>query len=273
MSKIEWCNGTWNPFFGCEKLSEGCALCYATRECHRGRIPHHRGLTAHDFGTGITDWNGNVNRAAMDKREAPLKQRKPTVYFVNSLSDMFYDEVPDEWIIEAFAIMNRTPRHRYQVLTKRPSTGVKRWKELDLHFSPNIWMGCSIEMDKFVKSRIRDLKKLPAAFHFVSAEPLLGALPSLNPTDIDWLIVGGESDYSNARPMKLEWALDLRDRFRAAGTPFFFKQWGTWDAHGKRHRSKYDSGSLLGGAIVMEMPAMVYDALAPDQRDKRWTRV
>lgn len=264
MSSIEWTDATWNPVVGCDRISTGCDHCYAITMARRFNHIHYTGLVADD------DWTGIINAAPDHIWDKPLRTRKPTVWFVNSMSDMFHDQVQDEWIVRVFDIMNRSPRHVFQVLTKRPSRMVKKTKELGLRWSDNIWAGTSIESDKYALGRSRELLKVPALVRFVSAEPLLSALPSLPVADLDWLIAGGESgNQKTVRPCDPDWLRDLRDRCAAAVTPFFFKQWGAFGEDGKR-RSKGDNGHMLDGREIFEMPASAYDQMPTP--DPRWLR-
>lgn len=265
MSTIEWTDRTWNPIVGCTKISHGCDHCYAVRMANRFSHSHYSGVV--DF----PDWTGLINKAPNHIVAMPLRVRKPTVFFVNSMSDMFHDNVQDAWLVEFFDIMNRARHHTFQVLTKRPSRAVKKTKELGLRWSPNIWAGTSIESDKYAVPRSREVIKLPAEVKFISCEPLLSALPSLPVGELDWIIAGGESgNEKSIRRAEPDWFRDLRDRCRAKGVPFFFKQWGAYGEDGVR-RSKHANGHLLDGEEIFEMPASAYDRLiAPDPR---WRRI
>lgn len=215
-------------------------------------FPHYAGLAIK--GDDRVDWTGKFAVAPDHIFDKPLRVSTPTTWFVNSMSDLFGEGVSDETITRVFEIMASTPHHRYQVLTKRPNRAVKLADALP--WPDNIWLGVSIEDDRYV-GRADLLRRIPAAIRFISAEPLLGPLPSLDLTDIDWIIVGGESGRSRdkIRPMSAEWARDLRDRALQLGTAFFFKQWGNWDQFGIWHRSKAESGRLLDGRTWDEMPA------------------
>ena len=248
-SAIEWTESTWNPVVGCTKVSEGCRNCYAERMARRlaamatsaekaggnpGRTANYRHVVTE---RGL--WN---NEVYLDHEavEAPLHWNSPRVVFVNSMSDLFHEKVPLGFIQRVFAVMNRCPQHTFQVLTKRPEVAGEYSAQLE--WSPNIWMGASIESAD-VLSRIDCLRRTGAAVKFLSLEPLLGPLPDMPLTGIDWVIVGGESG-PGARPMKKEWATDIRDQCLAQDVAFFFKQWGgvnkkkagrlldnrTWDA-------------------------------------------
>ena len=254
MSSIEWTDRTWNPIVGCDRLSPGCDHCYAIKMANRlhTSIPHYAGTISDNAGI---DWSGVINIAPDRIVTEPLRRDRPTVYFVNSMSDMFHDAVRDEWIARFFAIMNTCPQHTFQVLTKRPSRMALKTRELGLNWTPNIWAGASVEEDKYAKPRVRELLKVPASLRFVSAEPLLSALPSLD---------------VSVRPSLPEWHRDLQHRCKIAGTPFFFKQWGAFGEDGVR-RSKGNNGHLIDGREIFEMPARAYDRLPSP--DPRWTRI
>ena len=261
MSKIEWTDATWNPIAGCRRISAGCDNCYAIFEARRKvtTIPHYAGLTDHV--DGRIDWTGRFSIAPDSIFNKPSRVKRPTTWFVNSMSDLFGEGVTDDTIKRVFAIMEATPHHRYQVLTKRPNRAVKLAP--DLPWTPNIWLGVSIEDDRYT-SRADLLRKVPAAVRFISAEPLLGPLPSLNFNGIDWIIVGGESgnNRTKVRRMDITWVRDLRDRATAAGTSFFFKQWGNWSPDGVWHRSKKGAGRELDGRLWDEMPRAHHESNA-----------
>jgi protein gp37 len=256
-TKIEWTDATWNPFMGCSRVSEGCRHCYAERIA--GRFGGHLGKTAvyGELTQIVNDrpvWSGVMKRASLEKRTAPEHWRKPRRVFVNSMSDLFHENAPDEWIDQAFAVMALCPRHTFQILTKRPGRMLGYFADLrqvtlriidemaDLKYLgfepdgvrlplPNVWLGVSVEHQKAADERIPPLLWTPAAVRFVSAEPLLGRvdlhLPDVAIQRIHWVICGGESG-PGARPMHPDWARSLRDQCRAANVPFFFKQWGEW---------------------------------------------
>ena len=211
-TKIEWTDATWNPVTGCHKISPGCKHCYAERMSKR---LHAAGMPKYRNGFAVVTTHP-------DALDIPLRWRKPRAIFVNSMSDLFHDAVPDDFIRQVFAVMTQAHWHRYQVLTKRP----ERLLALNetLPWPPQVWLGVSVESDRYV-GRIDLLRQTDAAVKFLSLEPLLGPLPSLNLHGIDWVIVGGESG-PGARPMQREWAADIRDQCLAAGVPFHFKQWG-----------------------------------------------
>ena len=231
-SKIEWTDATWNPVTGCNKVSPGCKLCYAER------------LTKRLKATGMAKYrNGFAVTEHPDALDIPLRWRKPRAIFVNSMSDLFHDEVSDEFVRNVFGVMERADWHRYQVLTKRPERVAALSAELP--WPQQIWLGVSVESSRYL-DRIDLLRECGAATKFLSLEPLLGPLPNLNLNDIDWVIVGGESG-PGCRPMKPEWARDIRDQCVEAGVPFYFKQWG--GVFKKRH------GRELDGRTWDEMPS------------------
>jgi protein gp37 len=239
-SAIEWTEATWNPVTGCDRVSPGCAHCYAldlaARLKRMGQPKYQLDGAEKSSGPGF---GVTLHPSAVD---APLHWRTPRVIFVNSMSDLFHEEIPDEFIEEVFAVMAEAHWHVFQILTKRH----ERLAEIadQLEWPENVWMGVSVENRKFVQ-RADYLRQVPAAVRFVSAEPLLGPLDDLKLEELDWIIVGGESGPKH-RPMKVEWARDLRDRCLKAEVPFFFKQWG-----GLRSKS---GGRQLDGQEWSQMP-------------------
>ena len=245
-SRIEWTDATWNPVTGCSKVSPGCAHCYAEALSLR-------------FGWSRLPWSPENATANVvlhpDRLEQPLHWREPRRVFVNSMSDLFHELVPDEYIFEVFDRMAAAGWHSYQLLTKRPermaevvgSYYVRRGGGEPL---AHVWLGTSLENDRWT-GRADALRLTPAAVRFISAEPLLGPLPSLDLAGIDWLIVGGESG-TQARPMQPDWALELRDRAVAADVAFFFKQWG-----GRTPKAR---GRVLDGRTWEEYPAVWSEA-------------
>lgn len=230
-SGIEWTEATWNPVTGCNKVSPGCKFCYAERMAKRLQA---MGQQNYRDGFALTLQPHMV--------ELPLRWKKPRTIFVNSMSDLFHDDVPLDFIQPVFDVMRRAHWHRFQVLTKR----AERLAELDasLVWAPNIWMGVSVESEKYVH-RIEYLQKTRAAVKFLSLEPLLGPLPKLDLRGIHWAIVGGESG-PGSRPIDPAWVFDIRDQCQAAKVPFFFKQWGG--------KNKKKAGRLLEGRTWEEMP-------------------
>jgi protein gp37 len=230
-SRIEWTQATWNPVTGCSKVSPGCAHCYAETFAER-----FRGVSGHPYEQGfdLRFWPGRLAQ--------PLRWKKPRVIFVNSMSDLFHEEVPFSFIEQVFAVMSEARQHVFQVLTKRHV----RLAELApmLHWPDNVWMGVSIENKRWVE-RADYLRSVPAAVRFISAEPLLGPLVALNLSRIDWLIAGGESG-ARHRAVREEWIVDLQRRCAKAKVAFFFKQWG-----GVRSKA---GGRTLRGREWSEMP-------------------
>jgi protein gp37 len=236
-SNIEWTEMTWNPVTGCTKVSQGCKHCYAERMAKR--------LTA----MGSDRYrNGFEVTLHPDLLDVPRGWRQPRVVFVNSMSDLFHDDIPLAYIQRVFATMRDCPHHTFQVLTKRS----ERLSELapQLPWSKNVWMGVSVE-DARVLHRVRDLQAVPAAVRFLSLEPLIGPLDALPLDGIHWAIVGGESG-PKARLMRKEWVTSIFRQCRAARVPFFFKQWG-----GVR---KDLTGRELNGRIYNEMPGILQPA-------------
>lgn len=230
-SAIEWTEATWNPVTGCTHISPGCANCYAERMARRLKAmgqPNYR--------------NGFKLTQQPHLLELPLKWRKPLTVFVNSMSDLFHRDVETEYVHKVFATMQQAHWHRFQVLTKR-SLRLMRLSP-QLCWPQNIWMGVSVENSAYT-FRIDHLRETGAHIKFLSLEPLLGPLPSLDLSGIDWVIVGGESG-PGAREMRSEWVIDIRDQCKEARVPFFFKQWG-----GVR---KKVFGRTLEGKTWDEMP-------------------
>ena len=230
-SQIEWTESTWNPVTGCTKISDGCKNCYAERLANRLKAMGQKNYR-----------NGFALTLQEQAVEIPLSWKKPQTIFVNSMSDLFHKDIPLEYIQKVFNVMAKADWHNFQVLTKR-SDILKNFSK-ELNWQPHIWMGVSVENDKVVH-RIEDLLETDAHIKFLSIEPLLGRLPKLNLSGIDWVIVGGESG-PKARPMKEEWVLEIKDQCEDFGVPFFFKQWG-----GVR---KHKTGRTLQGRTWDNMP-------------------
>lgn len=230
-SSIEWTESTWNPVTGCTKISPGCKHCYAHRMAMRLQAMGQKNYR-----------NGFAVTLQPHMLELPLQWKKPQRIFVNSMSDLFHPEVPEDFILKVFDVMGRAYWHQFQVLTKRS----ERVLELDhkLPWEPNIWMGVSVENERYA-SRIDDLRKTHAHIKFLSLEPLLGPLPKLKLRGIDWAIAGGESG-PGARPMPAQWVTQIRDQCLRADVAFFFKQWG--GVFKKR------TGRVLEGRTWDEMP-------------------
>jgi protein gp37 len=251
-SKIEWTDVTWNPVAGCSIATAGCTNCYAMRMAARLEamgVEKYAGLTRRSGGRAV--WTGKVN---LDPKSltAPYGWRAPRKVFVNSMSDLFHEAVPDEFIARVWTVMGETPQHTYQVLTKRPDRMADLLGRPGFRSSPNIWIGTSIE-NAAVLSRIDDLRKARGFIRFISFEPLIGSVAGADLRDIEWAIVGGESG-PNARPMDEKWVEEIEALCRAAGTAFFFKQWGG--------RNKKATGRLLNGRTYDEMPEHISSAHA-----------
>ncbi len=241
-SKIEWTEQTWNPTVGCTKISAGCKHCYAETMAKR--------LQA----MGAPGYENGFQLAVLPQRlDDPKRRKKPTVYFVNSMSDVFHDRIPDAYIEQIFDVIRETPQHTYQILTKRAARMARFFRSREV--PDNAWLGVSVENKKHGVPRIDYLRIVPARTRFLSVEPLLEDVGELNLKDIHWVIVGGESG-PKARPMKLEWAESVRIQCEEQNVAFFFKQWGGWGADGKR-RAKQANGRLLNGRTWDAMPAMV----------------
>ncbi|MBA2613388.1 MAG: phage Gp37/Gp68 family protein [Bacteroidetes bacterium] len=246
-SSIEWTEMTWNPTTGCTKISAGCKFCYA--EVMSKRL-HAMGVEKYKDIFKLRIHPGELN--------TPYRWKKPRIVFVNSMSDMFHKDVPLEFIQKVFKVMNDNPQHTFQVLTKRADLVAKYDKKLT--WTKNIWMGTSVEDERVIK-RIDYLRKTSAKVKFLSLEPLIGDLPSLNLKKIDWVIVGGESGHK-ARPIKKEWIIEIKKKCDKAKVPFFFKQWGkkqfnpdpfdlTISAQNPQHAK---GGCSLNGKVYRDMP-------------------
>lgn len=267
---IEWASAVWNPVQGCSKCSAGCDRCYAEHMSARlagvakGRIA--RGEDPAGFGPYLHviedgQWNGDIylNRRVLND---PFAWRKPSLVFVNSMSDLFHRNVPTDYILEVFEVMNRCPQHTFQILTKRPERAAKLSSMLT--WSPNVWFGVSVEDDRVLR-RIKRLQQTDAAVKFLSVEPLLGPIPNLPIDGIDWVIVGGESG-PGARPMDVQWVRDIRDRCLDAGVAFFFKQHGQLagnpdpkDPTAKQNGGRSKGGHRLDGQVWQQMPSITPD--------------
>ncbi len=230
-SSIEWTESTWNPVTGCTKISAGCKHCYAERMARR--------LQA----MGTPQYaNGFMLTMQPEMLELPLRWKKGRTIFVNSMSDLFHEDLPAEYIQRVFDVMNRCPQHTFQILTKRPEIAAAYAPGLT--WTPNIWMGTSVE-NALVVHRIGSLRGVPARVRFLSLEPLIGPLPRLPLAGVDWVIVGGESG-PGARAMEAEWVRQIRTQCQASGVAFFFKQWGGVN--------KAKAGRELDGRTWDEMP-------------------
>jgi len=239
-SRIEWTERTWNPTTGCTKVSPGCKHCYAEVMARR--------LQA----MGAPGYENGFKLAIHPVRlTEPLQRKKATVYFVNSMSDLFHKAVPDRYLDQVFDVIARTPQHTYQILTKRSERLPEYFAKREC--PDNVWLGVSVENRRHGAPRIDHLRDIPAKIRFLSVEPLLEDVGTLDLRGIHWVIVGGESGHG-ARPMKPEWADNVRDQCERAGVAFFFKQWGGWGADGVK-RSKKANGRELHGRTYDQYPA------------------
>jgi protein gp37 len=243
-TSIEWTDATWNPVAGCAVLTAGCTNCYAMRMAARLEAmgtEKYRGLTRKSGGRAV--WTGKI-RLDEKSLDAPRAWSKPRKVFVNSMSDLFHDDVPVEFIAHVWAVMKETPRHTYQILTKRPERMTEVLSRAPFEILPNVWLGASVE-DGRVLGRLDAIRRVPAAIRFVSLEPLIGSVAAGDLTGIHWAIVGGESG-PRAREMKPEWVDEIEAMCRSSGTAFFFKQWGG--------KNKKAAGRMLNGKTYDEMP-------------------
>lgn len=253
-TQIEWTDATWNPVAGCSVVSPGCTNCYAMEMARRLEamgVSKYAGLTRRSGKRSI--WNGVVreDRAAL---ELPKLWKKPRKIFVNSMSDLFHPSVSENFILSVWNVMRETPRHNYQILTKRPDRMALIVSEKIKDILPNVWLGTSVE-SAAETSRIQDLRSAPASIRFISFEPLIGPVGSVDLSGIHWAIVGGESGRA-ARPIKEEWIDEIHNECLLQQTAFFFKQWGTWGKDNKR-RSKKANGRVYRGRTWDEMPPTI----------------
>ena len=250
-TRIEWTDATWNPVVGCSIVTSGCTHCYAMEMAKRLEamgVQKYVGLTRR---TGkLTVWNGVV-REDREALSIPHRWKKPRKIFVNSMSDLFHEQVSDNFILAVWKVMRETPRHNYQILTKRPERMAKLVSTLVDDVLPNVWLGTSVE-NADVVYRTDHLRTVPAAIRFISFEPLIGPVGTVNLCGIHWAIVGGESGRA-ARPIREEWIDEIYGQCVNVGTAFFFKQWGAWGKDNKR-RSKKANGREYRGRTWDEMP-------------------
>lgn len=239
-TNIEWTEATWNPSTGCTKVSAGCKNCYAETMSFRLKA---MGTPGYDNGFEFSLMPERLNQ--------PLRIKKPTRFFVNSMSDLFHERMPYEYLDKVFEVMKQTPRHEYQILTKREDILADYFKNKKA--PKNVWLGVTVENQKS-KNRIDVLRNIDAEIRFLSLEPLLEDLGELDLTNIHWAIVGGESG-NKARPMKKSWAINIRNQCFEQDVAFFFKQWGTWGADNVK-RSKKANGRLLEGEEWNEYPEL-----------------
>lgn len=239
VSKIEWTEQTWNPTTGCTKVSPGCKFCYA--EVMARRL-HAMGAPGYQHGFRLT--------LHAERLAQPLARQKPTIYFVDSMSDIFHEAVSDRFLDQVLDVIRKTPHHTYQILTKRAERLPHYFAERECPL--NVWLGVSVEDRAYGVPRIDLLRRVDAKVRFLSVEPLLENLGCLDLTGIHWVIVGGESGHE-ARPMQLEWVQNVKRQADRAGAAFFFKQWGSWGTDGvKRHKKA--NGRLLKGRTWDERP-------------------
>lgn len=240
-SKIEWTEATWNPSTGCNKVTSGCKFCYAETMAKRLQA---MGTPGYENGFEFT--------LMPDRLELPKKIKKPTKFFVNSMSDLFHENMPFEFLDNVFKVINETPQHQYQILTKRENILNEYFKSRVV--PDNVWLGVTVEFSES-KNRIDILRSIDSRIRFLSIEPLIGPVGELNLDGIHWVIVGGESGHK-ARPMNPEWAIDIQKQCDEQGVSFFFKQWGTWGEDGVK-RSKKANGRILLGQEWNQEPILV----------------
>ncbi len=243
-SSIEWTEATWNPTTGCDRTSPGCDHCYALTLARRLKA---MGNAKYQVDGGSKSGPGFGLTLHPGQLDLPRQWASPRVIFVNSMSDLFHPKVPVSFIREVFEVMAETPRHTYQLLTKRSQRLAKTADTLP--WPNNIWMGVTVESDRYA-FRADHLRDVPARVRFVSAEPLLGPLPSLDLTEIDWVIAGGESG-RGARPMHPAWVRELRDRCQDTAVSFFFKQWGAWRPESRSTTFVATDGSRLDRSAAL----------------------
>ncbi len=240
-SRIEWTEATWNPTVGCTKISSGCKHCYAETMAIRLKA---MGAPGYENGFKLT--------MLPDRLGEPLRRKKPTIYFVNSMSDLFHKSIPDSYIEQVFDVIARSPQHTFQVLTKRAERMAAYFRSRPV--PRNAWLGVTVEDRKHGVPRIDRLREVDATIRFLSIEPLLEHLGEIDLSDIHWVIVGGESG-PKARPMKVEWVDSVRQQCEEVDVAFFFKQWGGWGADGVK-RAKKQNGRYLHGRIWDAMPEL-----------------
>ncbi len=240
-TKIEWTERVWNPSIGCDKISAGCKFCYAETFARR--------LNA----MGVEDYKDGFKFKILPHRlEEPLKIKKNTKFFVNSMSDLFHEQMPFEYLDMIFDVIRKTPQHIYQILTKRDKIMLQYFSERQV--PDNVWLGVSVENSTF-KVRIDSLRKVNAKVRFISFEPLIGSVGYIDFSGIHWAIVGGESG-KNARPIKEEWVEEIFNQCKKQNVAFFFKQWGTWGAD-EIKRNKKSNGRIFKGKEWNEYPLTI----------------
>ena len=245
--KIEWTEQTWNPSAGCTKISSGCQNCYAETMAVRLQAMGVEGYK-----------NGFKFNLVPSRLNDPYKRKKPTVFFVNSMSDIFHKDMPEEYLDRIFKVIENTPHHTYQILTKRAERMYDYFSKKPV--PDNIWLGVTVDNRKEGLPRIDKLRNIKATVLFLSVEPLLEDLGLINLTNIDWVIVGGESG-NKARPMDKEWVLNIKTQCEKNDVAFFFKQWGTWGAD-KVKRNKKLNGKKIDGKIWQQFPEVIEQQFA-----------
>jgi len=240
-TSIEWTEHTWNPAVGCTKISAGCAHCYAEAMARRLKAMGAKGYT-----------NGFELTLLPERLDEPLKRKQPTTYFVNSMSDLFHERIPDSYLEKIFTVIRLAPHHKFQILTKRSERMADYFK--DKTPPTNAWLGVTAENRISGLPRLDDLRTIRATVRFISIEPLLEDLGDMDFSGIHWVIVGGESG-PKARPMKRDWVINIKNQCDEQDVAFFFKQWGGWGADGKK-RAKKLNGRLLDGRTWDAVPGM-----------------
>ena len=239
-TKIEWTEATWNPSIGCSKVTAGCKNCYAEIMAKRLQA---MGMAGYENGFGF--------KILPERLYQPLSVKKPTKFFVNSMSDLFHEKMPFDFLDRIFDVIAQTPQHHYQILTKREK--ILQDYFFNKKVPDNVWMGVSVEHAE-TKYRLDYLRKIKAKIRFVSIEPLIDDIGKLDLTGIHWVIVGGESGVS-ARPVKLDWIINVKNQCKEQNVAFYFKQWGTWGEDGVK-RNKKENGSKLFGQEWKEEPVL-----------------
>lgn len=245
--KIEWTEQTWNPSAGCTKIGSGCKNCYAETMAFRLQA---MGVEGYE--------NGFKFNTVPSRLNDPNNRKKPTVYFVNSMSDIFHKDMPEDYLNKIFNVIKETPHHTYQILTKRADRMFQYLKTMEI--PKNIWLGVTVDNRKEGLPRIDKLRQLQASVLFLSVEPLLEDLGKINLENIDWVIVGGESG-NKARPMEKSWVVNIKQQCEEKDIAFFFKQWGTWGAD-KVKRNKKLNGKEIDGKIWQQYPEVIEQRFA-----------
>ena len=238
-TSIEWTEQTWNPAVGCSKVSPGCANCYAEVMARRLQAMRVKGYE-----------NGFRLTLLPERLQEPISRQRPTVYFVNSMSDLFHEAIPDDYLVQVLGVIQQAPQHTFQILTKRAERMAEFFRRKQL--PRNAWLGVTVENRTHGLPRIDVLRQISASVRFISAEPLLEDLARVDLTGVHWVIAGGESG-PKARPMKQEWVLNVQRLCDEQGVAFFFKQWGTWSVDGQR-RGKKRNGRILDGRTWDAVP-------------------